>query len=223
MRVILTREWLLDAENQINAYISNLLEDYKMRNITFQLPFNGIEHWTMETAVNLASLDVKAAKRVRSMNNLMDKKHKVSLELRVEAPYYYAPEESMDVDLLLYWRGDKYVTMGIIIPMTQYSKVAKATNYKIEIACSEGLQDFGSMFMVWYYNDYPTRNGKKRESLPLDIGCTDWYKSNCNIGWGSDEKMTLHGTKIQWGTDLEAKAHQAGNQRCVFDFWKGWV
>lgn len=223
MRVILTKEWLLDAENQINNYICNLLEDYKLRNITFQLPFKGVEHWTLETAVKLASLEAKAAKRVRSMNNLMDKKNRVSLELRVEAPYYYAPNESMDVDLILYWRGDKYVTMGVIIPASQYEKVAKATNYKIEVACSEGIQDFGSLFMVWYYNDHPVRKGKRKEAPPMDVGCVDWYKSNCNLGWGSDEKLTLHGTKIQWGTDFEAYAHRLGNTRCVFDFWGGWV
>lgn len=225
MRLILTKEWLYAIEQKVNEHVINLLEDYKSRHMLFELPFAGPQNWTMESATQLASLQVRSARKVCSINNFIDKNTKVSLKIRVGADFYYGEgsDDYMGVELLMFWCGDRYVTMGMLIPVSEYSKVAAMTNYKIEIACSRGLNDFGSLFMVWYYNDSKKKNGKyTMPTLPLDIGCTNWYQSNCNIGWGS-ENLTIHGNPdLKWATDVQRFAVANGNPGCVFDFWGGW-
>lgn len=225
MRLIFTKQWLQGIEQQVNAHVIQLLEDYKSRHLLFELPFTGPQNWTMETATQLAGLQVKSARRVCSITNFIDKNTRVSLKVRVAADFYYGQGENdyITVELLMFWCGDRYVTMGILIPVSEYAKVAAYTNYKIEIACSRGIDEFGSLFMVWYYNDSKKKKGEYTiPTLPLDIGCTDWYQSNCNIGWGS-ENITLHGSKEwKWATDIQRVAMAHGNKALKFDFWGNW-
>jgi hypothetical protein len=124
------------------------------------------------------------------------------------------------VDIVMFWNGQSYEAVGILLALSEYVKVAAETGYKIEIACSKGCHQFCSPFMFWYYNDSKKVKGKYQvESLPLDVGSRDFMVHSVNLGYGSDPLLTLNGTKVQWAFELETAARENGNPDMIFNFW----
>lgn len=216
-RVIFTKEWIDDIEGQINAVAKQTIDDAKNRYLTFSLPFEGHKGWSMEVANKIASMKAQQARKITRLENFMSESGAVSKQILCDVS---DPSGRFMVSLVLYWDSTHYQTVGILIPLSEYMKVAESTGYKIEIACSKGLREFSSPFVVWYYNDSPKVKGKhKVESLPLDIGSCDYMLHAVSKGFGSDPLLTLNGTDFQWSFDLADAAEAHGNPECKFDFW----
>lgn len=216
-RVIFTKEWLDEIEFQVNEMAYALIEEARQRYTTFSMPFAGHNGWSMEVANKMAAMKAQQIKKITPFENFISNTGVVSKSISVHVT---DPSERFEVDIVLYWDSQKYQTVGILIPLSEYIKVAESTNYKIEIACSKGYKEFASPFVVWYYNDSPKVKGKhKVDSLPMDIGSCCYLYHTCSKGFGSDPLMTLNGTNHQWSFDLLAEAGANGNPDGIFDFW----
>lgn len=224
-KVILTREWLLQIEDLINAIIKEQMDSFEGSNLLFN---NTIKkgRWGMEEGNALISMRVRNILKVCEIGAMFGNDKGISTRIRVPnvaTGYKWVSDEDtgFNVELICHYTGAKYEAIGMIIPLSEYAKVAKDTNYKIEIACSKGAGEFGVPFVVWYYNDSPKVKGKyKVPSLPLDIGSRNYGLHNVNKGLDSDPLMTLQGlSDPHWWFEVQELAAQAGNPDCIFDFW----
>lgn len=216
-RVIFTKEWLDEIEQQVNEFALNNINEAKSRYTTFMLDFRGHGSWSMEVATRIAGMKPQQVKKITPIENFINEKGEVSKQILCDV---YSPCGRFMVSVVLYWDSQVYQTVGILIPLSQYALVAESTGYKIEIACSKGMREFSCPFVVWYYNDSKKSKGvHKVPSLPLDIGSTNYMLHTCSKGFGSDPLMTLNGTDFQWSFDLKAWAEANGNPEMIFNFW----
>lgn len=198
--VILTREWLLAIEDLINTQLNNILTDATGRALALEMKFEGHDDWSMKDATALASMEAKRVAKVTSALDFILPSGKVSTKIRatVETAYGFY------VDLVLYWNGMKYDTVGILLYSSEWAKVAEASNYKLEVACSRGREEFGPPFMFWYLNDSKKVKGVyKVPTIPIDVGTVDLKLHTFNKGPGSDELMTYNGTNLTLSFELE--------------------
>lgn len=197
--VILTREWLLRYEEFINVQLNSILTDALGRALALEMEMEGHNDWSMKDATTLASMDAKRVAKVTYASDFIsDGKTSTKIRATVETEYGF------NVDLLLYWNGRIYDTVGILLYSSEWAKVAEGSNYKLEIACSRGTDEFGPPFTFWYLNDSKKVKGVyKVPTVPIDVGTTDLTLHIFNKGPGSDELMTYNGTNLTFSFELE--------------------
>lgn len=198
--VILTREWLLAIEDMINTKLNEILTEAIGRALALEMEFEGYNNWTMKDAISLASMEAKRVAKVTSALDFILPNGKVSTKIRATVETVYG----FYVDLILYWDGKKYDTVGILLYSSEWAKVAEMSNYKLEVACSRGQNEFGPPFMFWYLNDSKKVKGVyKVPTVPIDVGTIDILLHTFSKGPGSDELMTYNGTNLTLSSELE--------------------
>lgn len=196
MNVVMTRDWLLNIESQINKTILDMVEEANNNRTFVGTDLLKFTAPSMQTILNLTNSTPASLNKLpyieKLFNNEKDGGH-MATEVQIPNVSFDLPDgRELIVTLYLAWFTKRYRVEGIAITASQYAPVAEDCNYRLCIEAEEGWPDIAAYLTVWYINDLPKVNGVKQTAPKLMVGSRNYHKHSLNIGRGSDSQLSLH-------------------------------